>query len=40
MNGYWDEEREYCIWAIPPHLVEAMELHDFFVTGRVIKAKE
>lgn len=39
MNGYWDEEREYCIWAIPPHLVEAMELHDFFVTGRVIKAK-
>ena len=40
VNGYWDEAREYCIWAVEPHLVEAMELHDFFVSGRVIKSKE
>ena len=39
MHGYWDEEREYCIWAIPSKLAEAMELHDFFVSGRVIKSK-
>ncbi|MBL96671.1 MAG: hypothetical protein CMF52_02555 [Legionellales bacterium] len=40
MNGYWDEMREYCIWAIPKELKEAMEMHDFFVSGRVIKSED